>query len=117
MLIRSEQQQEMGKCERTRFEERAFDYLAPRLRRRRTPEADEELRQAIVRGIDDARPLRITREVDVIRYLELTLGLGPVRLAEPRFQWIDDYLNEQIPAEERIDLIAERLRFDAELRR
>jgi hypothetical protein len=117
MVIRKEQQRAMAQSQRARFEERAFDYLAPRLRRPATPEADAELRQSITRGVDDAQPLGITLETDVIRYLELTLGLGRARLAEPRFHWVDDYLKEQTPAAERLDLIAERLRFDLELRR
>ena len=117
MLIRNEQQKVMARKGQASFEERAFEYLAPRVRRPATPEADQELRRDIQRGIADAKAVDITREVDVIRYLELTLGLGKTRLAEPRFQWIDDYLQERSPAEERRNLIAERLMFDTELRR
>jgi hypothetical protein len=117
MLIRNDQQKVMSQKAHASFEGRAFEYLAPRVRRPATPEADEELRQDIKRGIGDAKAVNITREVDTIRYLELTLGLGKTRLEEPRFQWVDDYLREQIPAGERLDLIAERLMFDTELRR
>ncbi len=116
MVIRDQQQQAMSEPRRADFETRAFNYLHPRLRRPTTPEAEEEFRHDIARGIDDAAALNITLETDVIRYLETMIGLGPARLAEPRFQWIDDYLHEHIPAEERLDLIIERLRFDAELR-
>jgi hypothetical protein len=117
MFIREEQQGAMSQRERGGFEARAFEYLSGKVRRPATPDADEQLRQAIARGIGEARSLAITREVDVIRYLELTLVLGPARLSSPRFQWIDDYLREHSPAEERLDLIVERLRFDTELRK
>lgn len=117
MVIREGQQQAMSEGKRAGFEQRAFEYLTPRLRRPAPPETNEEFRQAIARGIDDARKLNITLESDVIRHLELMLRMGPARLAEPRFRWIDDYLNEQTAAEERLDLITERLRFDSELRR
>ncbi len=117
MLIRDEQFQTFSGRSRADFEARAFAHLSPMFRRPQTPEADAALRQDIARGIDQAGTLNITREVDVIRYLELTIGLGPARLAEPRFRWIDDYLRELSPAEERLDLVLERLRFDEELRR
>jgi hypothetical protein len=64
------------------------------------------------RTLDQAATLAITQEKDVIRYMELLLRMGPARWKSPSFAWTGEYLGERRPAEERLDLIVERLRFD-----
>lgn len=62
--------------------------------------------------ISQATALAITREIDVIRYIELMFRIAPEHLSSSNYAWIGEYLGEKRSAEERLNLIVERLRFD-----
>ena len=59
-------------------------------------------------GLRKARSLDVITEIDVIRLLELMWRLGPTRWSAEQ-GWIQEYLGERRPADERLELVFERL--------
>ncbi len=111
MRIESKQIELFSKLARADFDRRAHAYLC-------AIETDwggisaGALTAYIEHGVDHAASLAITAEVDVISYLELVLRLGPARWRSPEYAWIREYLREKHPANDRLSLVIERLRFD-----
>ena len=99
---------ESTRCE---FYERAFAYLRP-INLDWGQFDEHSINSFIHTGVAQAAGLSISHEIDVIRYLELLLRLGPTRWKSKDYSWIHDYLGEKRKAAERLDIVTERLRFD-----
>jgi len=111
MIIRDEQLELFSKLKREEFDKRAQAYLE-----QTTPDwggGDADfLSDFINKTVDKATNLAITREIDVIRYLELMYQISPELWDSPNYAWVSEYLGEKRPAEERLNLIVERIHFD-----
>jgi hypothetical protein len=59
-------------------------------------------------GVRKAGALAIRSEADVICFLELLWRMGPARWSAEQ-GWIQEYLGEQRPAGERLEIVLERL--------
>jgi hypothetical protein len=67
-------------------------------------------------GLRKADSLAIRREIDAIRFLELMWRLGPDRWAAEQ-EWIHEYLGEKRVADERLELVFERLQVEGKVPR
>jgi hypothetical protein len=115
MRIRSEQMDALSKHARTDFEARAVEHLTLHFTEYGEEKHREQLEAFVRRAAQQALALNITREIDVLRYLELLVIVGEETMRSPRFTWIRDYLQERRAADIRMDQVFERIRFDADL--
>lgn len=113
MVIRSDQMKTMGGVSRRRFDETAAVYLREHHSEEPVTKNDSALDRFIKQGVDKAAAFRITREVDVIRFLEVLLVTGMQFETSAEYSWVADYLREDIRAEARLDNVIKRLHFDS----
>ena len=108
MIIRPEQVQSLSQAQRRDFEDRACNYF--RKWYPRNPQVCEckNLRSLVQAGTEKAAGYYITREIDVVRFLELQLVLGTDFDMATTYSKI---LLRDIAPEERLDEIVERARF------
>jgi hypothetical protein len=102
-------QKEPGK----RFEARAAGYLRHTYPDARFTSDEHVLARFISAAVDKAKVYDIRREIDVIRFFHVIVGIGGNPEVLPDFAWVVDYLREPIRAELRLDYIFERLRFES----
>jgi hypothetical protein len=112
MVIRSDQMETMEDVSRRRFDEMAAAYLRKHHAEEPVTKDEPELRGFIKQGVDKAATFRITREVDVIRFLEVLLITGMEFETSTESSWVAEYLREDIRAEARLDNVIKRLHFD-----
>ena len=108
LKIRPEQMKALSDALREAFEARALEYLRTSHPDSSAIQDEAALRDLICPGIERAEYYDITREIDVIRFLELLVTLGQDFDASQQFS---DCLHRQAPAEERLDEIIEQIRF------
>jgi hypothetical protein len=111
LVIRNEQMKRLSYAQQEEFKTRAFEYLRQFHRDSRFVRDQEVLMGFVEDGIEKARAYDIVREVDAIRFLEIMMGLGKEFEFSEDWRWVVDYLREPKPAEERLDLVCERIRF------
>lgn len=109
MLIRPEQVAALSRTQLRDFEERARDYL--RKSHSGNPKVHDldALMAAIRDGVERAARYEMSREIDVIRFLEFQLTLGRDFDLDSKFS---ECLCLDISAEERLDHLVERIRFE-----
>lgn|SRR5450759_2445638 len=113
MIIRSKQLETMAKFSRQRFDDTAAEYLRTNHPDEPISKDDSQLARFIKQGVDKGASYAITREVDVIRFLEVLLVTGMDFEASASLRWVADYLREPVRAEHRLDNVIERLHFEA----
>ena len=77
LTIRQESMDAFSRYARSSFEARAVEHLAQRFAEWGGPANRERLQAFVQRASQQASAFNITRQIDVIRYLELLLLLGP----------------------------------------
>jgi hypothetical protein len=112
MIIRSEQIELTSHASRRRFALEATKYLASHQPQGRITGDPSALGAFVEQGMQKAALLKIAREVDVVRFLEVLLITGLRFENSARFRWVGDYLRQPMPAEQCLDHIVERLRFE-----
>jgi hypothetical protein len=106
-----------SQAQKESFEVRAFAYLRQWHATDLKPLDDAALNAFIRRGIIKARGYGITREIDVLRFLEIMVTLGPDFDTSPQLGWTKECLLQPLHAEERLDLICQRYYFEGGNRR
>lgn len=112
MVIRSKQMEAMDEVYRGRFDERAAAYLREHHTSEPVTRNDSDLTRFIEQGVDQGAAFRVTREIDVIRFLEVLLVTGTGFETSVEYSWVADYLREDVSAQARIDNVLKRLHFD-----
>lgn len=115
LIIRQKQIEVFSQYRSKDFEKRAIRTLILLSEKLCRNHDENTIKLFVQKGITEARTLKILTEIDMIRYLRLKYQLMPQNWSASRFSWIHRYLQKQLPAGKRIDLIVERLRFDEEL--
>jgi len=108
MIIRSEQMRALSLAQQQDFEERAYEYLCESHPDNPAIRKSADLRASIREGIQQAAGYNITREIDVIRFLEFRVALGRGFHLTEKYAEI---LLREVSAEERLDEIVEHARF------
>ena len=111
MMLRSDQVKTLANVSRDRFNRTAAAYLLIRYPGHAATSSDPALAAFIEQGVDHAATFGITREVDVIRFIEVLLATELDFENSARYSWIADYLREDMRAEARLDIVMKRLHF------
>jgi hypothetical protein len=111
MIIRSKQLETLAKYSRQRFDDAVAGYLRSNHPHEHVSQDASELARFIKEGVDKGASYGITREMDVIRLLEVLLVTGMDFEASDSLRWVADYLREPVDAELRLDNVIERLHF------
>jgi hypothetical protein len=108
--IRQEQMDVLDACMLKRFIEETIVHLRRMFRETCGEESDEDLRERVQAGIDEAALYDITDEREVVLFIDLMVDLGPgFQKQEPNL-WMEGILtDETLDQQEKIDTIYTRL--------
>lgn len=112
MIVRPDQMKVFAQASWKRFDENAAAYLRAHYGKNTVTQDAAVLSAFIDQGVRRAAVFGISREVDVIRFLEVLLVTGTDFENSARYRWVADYLREDMRAEARLDLVIQRLHFD-----
>jgi hypothetical protein len=114
--IRPEHVAALNQAQFEDYRERSIKHLRESFPEVTAPATDDQLRQFVADGVRSAARFNIRREVDVTRFLHLLLAVTPQFEHDPKSKWMLQYLNDaSLDAEQRLDLITERLAFAKEV--
>jgi hypothetical protein len=111
MTVRSAQVKALAQESRIRFAKNATAYIRAAYTEQALGQNAPELAGFIDQGIQMATAFGITSEVDVIRFLEVLLVTGADFEDSAEYNWVADYLREDIRPEARLDNVVQRLHF------
>ena len=95
-----------------RFREDLINALRANLPDEYRRKSDDEVGRFVDWGIEKARGYQIVMEPDVARFIELVSGFGKDFDRNFRTAWMDEILRRvETPAQQRLDLVLERLAF------
>lgn len=94
MIIRDAQIEELGKSYEERFEERMLRHLRAMFAKKLADRSDEELRELIRDGIENAADYEITIENDVSRFIEYMVIFGEDFDIDEKTYWAGNILNK-----------------------
>lgn len=95
MKIRDEQFTELGKSYEKRFVEKMLRHLRAMFTEKLAPQSDDEVRELIRHGIDNAADYEITIEYDVSRFIEYMVTFGEDFDIEEKTYWAGNILNKK----------------------
>ncbi|MFN0104262.1 MAG: hypothetical protein ACKV2U_19525 [Bryobacteraceae bacterium] len=101
----------LAKASRDRFNKTAAAYLREHYSGHLVTKSDSALAAFVDQGVDHATTFDITREVDVIRFLEVLLAIGANFESSAQYSWVADYLREGMRPEARLEIVMKRLHF------
>lgn len=112
LAVRLDQVSTLGLYERAQFIKAVFRMLAERFTEEAANMSIDAVMVLIDRGISLAATYEIVLEPDVLRFLELLVGLGEDFVVRPDCRWITEALSriDLLPSS-KLDLIVERLAF------
>ncbi|MCD4665467.1 MAG: hypothetical protein K8R68_09350, partial [Bacteroidales bacterium] len=112
LTIRKNQIEELEKVQEEKFIDRMVNHLKTNF----SKELDnkdiqvKDIRQLIIKAIDDAKKYNVLNESDVRLYIECIALLGPNFDRTNKFPQINDILNRiNLTGEEKMDLVSELL--------
>jgi hypothetical protein len=111
MQIRYDQMKALLSASRARFNRTAAVYLRTQHAGHPVIQNDSSVAEFVDQGVKQAAKFGITREVDVIRFLEVLLAIGEDFESSVCYIWVADYLREDMRAEARLDAVIMRLHF------
>lgn len=94
MIIRDAQTEELGKSYQKRFVERMLRHLRAMFAEKLADRSDEELRELIRDGIENAADYEITIEYDVSRFIEYMVIFGEDFDIDEKTYWAGNILNK-----------------------
>ena len=109
LTFSSEQLEGLSIQRRLLFRERAARLVLPIIRTWSDVAGIEESNAFVENAMDLAHACGISRELDVIHYIELLAHLGPSRYRSPEWAWLREILAQDRPATDRFQAIAARL--------
>jgi hypothetical protein len=94
LIIRDAQTEELGKSYQKRFVERMLRHLRAMFAEKLADRSDEELRELIRDGIENAADYEITIEYDVSRFIEYMVIFGEDFDIDEKTYWAGNILNK-----------------------